>query len=79
MRGHPKPQDLPPAVADDQQSIEQSIHRAVGTRSSARQRGPLRQCHSHGCEGTSSIPTREGPSSAPYTWRRWSGRSRCRA
>src|SRR6516165_7409790 len=24
MRGHPKPQDLPPAVADDQQSIEQS-------------------------------------------------------
>src|SRR6516165_3624026 len=24
MRGHPKPQDLPPVVADDQQSIEQS-------------------------------------------------------
>jgi hypothetical protein len=74
VRGHPKPQDLPPAVAHDQQSIEQ----------------PERDCRYDEevhCGNAVSMVAKErlpslrgrGPSSVPYTWRRWSGRHRCRA
>jgi hypothetical protein len=44
-----------------------------------KQKGPSPRHRQHGCEGTSSTPAREGPSSVPYTWRRWSGQNRYRA
>src|ERR1700737_2390148 len=74
MCSNSEPQKLPPAMPHNQQAKEQP-ERDCRHHEQVHRGNP----HQHGYEGTSSIPAREEPSSAPYIWPRWYGRHRCQA
>jgi len=61
------------------QDPRSTTRREAGTRPSAPRTGRSRQSRPHDCARMSSNPVTEVPSSAQYTWRRWSGLSRSQA